>query len=519
MANPTDFLGAIAKIDEVDRKVSRAVGVGAAAGSADFGFAATAQKVLAETRPAGAAHPDRPAAALFSGPVAKFNSPLSTSIIDSLRGPDLKTAFFAGGRPRAAAKVAHIGLAADIDAPSPTMGVLARSPEKLGGAGGATGFLGSFDPGCAKAAARIGGALAAAGLGETGRAEALGSKAAATGAPWAAAGVHSPDRASAYRPFESGLFAEGTGKALGALGLGAGPLSALKGLRAAGVLAGTAETGLDVGRVFGALGVAGELPRSLTDAHSPTLAFGVSPGAAGILGDLRGGGAVSDLLAGLGIGPTGSPRTAIAATELLAASFSFKGNAVAAAIGARPGPFPDRWSPPGGAFADAGRDALRSRSRRRGRRSPRGPDRGGRARRGVARRAGRRALRRVRTLVRRSLAGDAGGDRLRLGRSGLRDAARGRGGAARPPAAPGRLERRPADAHPRRRSRPQGRLSPTGAGRGRCDEGAAGLEVAFFERSRPKTRGPAAGPAKGSASAAGPSPMSSGGSSAARSSS
>ena len=70
MANPTDFLGAMAKIDEVNRKVSRAVGigVGADAGRADFGFAATAQKVLADTRPAWALRQDESAAALISRP-------------------------------------------------------------------------------------------------------------------------------------------------------------------------------------------------------------------------------------------------------------------------------------------------------------------------------------------------------------------------------------------------------------------------------------------------------------------
>jgi hypothetical protein len=342
MAKPTDFLGAMAKIDEVNRKVSRAVGigVGADAGRADFGFAATAQKVLADTRPAWALRQDASAAALFSRPpVPKFHSPLPTPMIDSLRGPDLGAAFFAG------AKAAHINLTADIGVASRSLGVVGGSSAKLGDAGKVTGILGSVDP-AGQAAGGIARVLAAAGLGQTERADLLGSKAALGGAPWASAGTHSPDRTSAYKAVNFGIFPEGTGKALGALGLGAGPVSALKALRAVGVLGDPAGPGFDATRVFGALGIAGSLPPILTDARTRSLGARVSPGAAGILADLRGGGAIPDLLAGLGIGVARPPRTAIAATELLAATFSSKGIA-AAPLGARPGPFTGRWSPPG----------------------------------------------------------------------------------------------------------------------------------------------------------------------------
>jgi hypothetical protein len=359
MANPTDFLGAMAKVDEVNRKVGRAVGFGAAgAGRADFGFAATAQKVLADTRPAWVVAQDRSAAALFPKPMPRFHSPLATSMIDSLRGPDLGAAFFAGGRPGAGTKAAQIDFTGDIAVASRGLGVIAGGSAKLGGAGKALGFLGSGDPTAAQAAARIGGVLAAAGLGETARPDLLGSKAAAGGAPWASARVQSPDRESAYKAINFGIFPEGTGKSLGALGLGVGSVSALKGLRATGALADPAGRGFDAHRVFGALGVAGSLAPSLTDAHSRAIALGASPGAAGIFADLRRGGAVPDLLAGLGIGEARSPRTAIAATELLAATFSLKPIAGAAAVGARPGPFPGRWSPAAGAFAEATRAAT-----------------------------------------------------------------------------------------------------------------------------------------------------------------
>jgi hypothetical protein len=301
MVPPSDFTRAMSKADYVGHTVA----FGAAlAEPPDLGFAKTAQKVLAATRPAWPGLQGDLSLDLISGPRPKFEPPIAKSLFDSLQevkpsglaaiGDHHSAAGHLKPGAKAAGNALHAHITGDLGVASRAFGVLGAAQGNLDAVTKATDFIGHVDPpGCADPN-RFDGVLAAAGLTEARQAGILGPKAEPSRSPWlhARAG-NSGAAATAGRHLR--LSGKATEQTFGALGLGAGSLQALKGLRAVGAIADPA------GLRFGITGVAGGLD---------------SFAGAGMLAELREGRALYGLIDDLGVGIAKSLKASGAAVGL-----------------------------------------------------------------------------------------------------------------------------------------------------------------------------------------------------------